>query len=206
MAAQGPAATRLAATVLLLRDDPLRVLMVERPSRGTFPSVMVFPGGSVDAADGDPDDGTDIAIRAAALRETAEETGIGLDDPAALVPLAHWVTPPSEPRRFDTYFFVARAPEPAEARVDGIELVSAEWIEPVQALRRHEARAWRMLPPTALNLHRVAEQETVEAVLAAARLRPHFTVRPDVVADPDGARRIRIPVEAGYTVSEWVLP
>jgi len=44
---------RLAATILLLRDGPegLEVFMVQRPARGDFPDLHVFPGGKVDAAD-----------------------------------------------------------------------------------------------------------------------------------------------------------
>ena len=41
---------RLAATVMLVRDDPsgLQVYMVKRPGRGDFPDLHVFPGGKVD--------------------------------------------------------------------------------------------------------------------------------------------------------------
>jgi len=44
---------RLAATILLLRDGPrgLEVFMVQRPARGDFPDLHVFPGGKVDATD-----------------------------------------------------------------------------------------------------------------------------------------------------------
>ena len=44
---------RLAATVMLIRDggQGLEVFMVQRPGRGDFPDVHVFPGGKVDTDD-----------------------------------------------------------------------------------------------------------------------------------------------------------
>ena len=48
---------RLAATVMLIRDNPagLQVYMVKRPGRGDFPDLHVFPGGKVDEDDWLPD-------------------------------------------------------------------------------------------------------------------------------------------------------
>lgn len=44
---------RLAATVMLVRDTPdgMEVYMVQRPGRGDFPDLHVFPGGKVDEDD-----------------------------------------------------------------------------------------------------------------------------------------------------------
>lgn len=88
-----PATPRLAATVLLLRDDPFEVLMVRRVARAAdaFSAALVFPGGVVDREDHDADwgdlvDGADAlgdeerALRIAACRETFEEVGILLTD------------------------------------------------------------------------------------------------------------------------------
>ena len=54
--ARTPAATRAAATVILLRDSPqgMEVLMTRRSSTASFaPSAYVFPGGGIDRADAD---------------------------------------------------------------------------------------------------------------------------------------------------------
>lgn len=86
--ARTPAATRLAATVLLLRDgaNGVEVLMTRRADSASFvPGAFVFPGGGVDAADGHcfaqaqrrPSQ-SDAALTEAiaAIRESFEELGV----------------------------------------------------------------------------------------------------------------------------------
>ena len=72
-----------AASVLLLRDDPLEVLMIRRHERSSFvPNAWVFPGGAVDEADAALGDGSIVnTMRVAAARELFEETGIWLGLP-----------------------------------------------------------------------------------------------------------------------------
>jgi len=79
----------LAATILLLRDDPFEVLMVRRRSSSYFSSALVFPGGLVDPEDRAEDwlrhvagaealDETERAVRIAACRESYEESSVVL--------------------------------------------------------------------------------------------------------------------------------
>ena len=72
-----------AASVLLLRDDPLEVLMILRHERSSFvPNAWVFPGGAVDQADAALSDGSIVnTMRVAAARELFEESGIWLGLP-----------------------------------------------------------------------------------------------------------------------------
>jgi 8-oxo-dGTP pyrophosphatase MutT (NUDIX family) len=78
-----------AASVILLRDAPLEVLMMRRHAKASFvPDTWVFPGGIVEASDVDLGDGTEMGtMRVAALRELFEESGIwlgaSLDDAVA---------------------------------------------------------------------------------------------------------------------------
>src|SRR6476646_11152913 len=96
-----PTPPRQAATVILLRggDERLEVLLVRRTPHARFMGgVWVFPGGAVDAAEGDGDG----AQRTAAIRELREEAAIELDDPGALVKFSRWITPAQVRIRFDT--------------------------------------------------------------------------------------------------------
>jgi 8-oxo-dGTP pyrophosphatase MutT (NUDIX family) len=78
---------RLAATMVLVRDDPFEVLMVRRNARAVFASALVFPGGAVDdddysdewmplLASGAELPVTERALRIAGIRETFEETAL----------------------------------------------------------------------------------------------------------------------------------
>src|SRR5215471_3788011 len=176
-----PPAPRPATTVLLLRpstrgnpSSDLEVFMVVRHHQiDAFSGALVFPGGKLEAADGDSRlracaggadtlDDEQLKFRVAGVREAFEECGILLarkrgeralvaavdlagieqrwrkklaDDEASIVdlveaedlelatdlmvPYAHWITPTFAPRRFDTWFFLAEAPEDQAALHDG---------------------------------------------------------------------------------------
>jgi len=69
-----------AASVILLRDDPLEVLMIRRHGRSSFvPNAWVFPGGAVEEGDRRFAAGDLLNTRrVAAARELFEEAGIWL--------------------------------------------------------------------------------------------------------------------------------
>src|SRR4030088_3353254 len=134
-----PVRPRQAASVILLRGgaQALEVLLVQRTPEARFMGgVWVFPGGAVDADEGDGDD----AHRAAAVRELREEAAIELAEPAALVKFSRWITPAAVQIRFDTHFFLACLPDGQEPRIDGEECVDLGWFAPAGALDAHRAR------------------------------------------------------------------
>jgi len=168
--------------VILLRGgaDALEVLLVQRNPKARFMGgAWVFPGGSVD---GDED------LRATAVREVEEEVQIALGDPAALVPFARWITPPEVSIRFDTYFFLAVAPEGAEAVPDGSEIVDARWFEPARALEGSEAGDLLMVFPTIKNLEVLARFDSADALLEWASTHEVRPVQPRVEGQGEAAR------------------
>ena len=185
--AGGPVTPRQAATVIVLRGGSatLEVLLVKRnPAQRFMGGAWVFPGGAVDAHEGEGD----VAHRAAAVREVAEEVQLTLPDPAALIPFARWITPPEVSIRFDTYFFLAVAPEGAEAVPDGQEIVDARWFEPARALEGSEAGELLMVFPTIKNLEAVARFSTADELLAWARRHEVKPVQPRVEGQGETAR------------------
>ena len=169
---------RLAASLILTRGSrqTTEVLMGRRSARHVFmPNKYVFPGGRVDRADLTAPLAQDLpsdilavmgrvlperrarAAAIAAVRETAEETGLLIGrqgsfrsrhgnwapfraagvvpDLSALRLITRAVTPPGRSRRFDTWFFTAdaealcddRAPEPSA------ELEDVQWVPLEQA-------------------------------------------------------------------------
>ncbi len=93
--------------------------------------------------------------------------GAGLDL-SGLHSVARWVTPMPSIKRYDTAFFVARAPADVEPVVDGHEVVHSEWCRPADVLERWGAGEITMVSPTISMFQRLATYRKVDEVLAAA--------------------------------------
>lgn len=87
----------------------------------------------------------------------------------ALAYLSRWITQAGRPRRFDTRFFVARAPARQRSEHDGSELLHHAWLTPGDALARHARGEVNLLYPTIKTLQTLARFRTVEEALAFAR-------------------------------------
>lgn len=174
-------------------------------------------------------DDLDHALRIAAIRECFEETGLlaartdgaalatgahadfrslvdasgGRLELGALTPFAHWITPISEKRRFDTHFYLVADPGD-EAIVPSEEIMEVRWVRPAEAVEAAQAGEFRLMFPTLANLDRLARSGSLEAAVAAATANPPVTVNPVITATPEGMR-LTIPVEAGYPISELTV-
>jgi 8-oxo-dGTP pyrophosphatase MutT (NUDIX family) len=146
---------------------------------------------------------SDLLSRATTLGAIAEahDLELALD---SMVPFAHWITPVFMPKRFDTHFYLVSAPAGQIAAHDGEESVDSLWISPVQAIEDCRANLRRIIFPTLLNLIKLARSNSVAAAIERARSEPIVTVLPTVGRGESGPV-IRIPVEAGYDVSEAPL-
>ncbi len=197
--AGAPVKPRQAASVILLRgnDDGLELLLVRRTPKARFMGgVWVFPGGAVDAAEGDGDD----AHRLAAVRELQEEAAIALADPDALVKFSRWITPAAVAIRYDTHFFLATLPGGQEPAIDGEECVDLGWFTPRAALDAFAAGELPLVFPTIKHLEQLGAFATVAGLLDHARGREVLPVEPRVVMQGEVAR-IVLPGEAGYEES-----
>ncbi|WP_206447851.1 NUDIX domain-containing protein [Agrococcus sp. KRD186] len=191
---------RTAATLVLLRDGAgaIEVLLLQRPDRGTFAGGWVFPGGKVESVDrvegvaasdaSDEVESTTVrsaevieeaTARNAAVRETAEETGL-IVAPEALVPLSQWSPPQELAVQFHTWFFIAEASE-GEIVMQPSEVVDHIWIRPADALKRHGAGDLRLFPPTWVTLDTLLAYPTVDAALHGIEQRElqHYKTRQD---------------------------
>jgi 8-oxo-dGTP pyrophosphatase MutT (NUDIX family) len=191
-----PAIPRQAASVILLRGgaDALEVLLVRRTPEARFMGgVWVFPGGAVDAEEGDGEE----AHRAAAARELREEAAITLDGTGSLVGFSRWITPAQVQIRFDTHFFLATLPAGQEPRIDGQECVDLGWFTPQAALEAHGREELALVFPTIKHLEQLSEFDSVDSLLAHARARDVQPIEPRVVLEGEVAR-ILLPGEPGY--------
>ena len=111
---------------------------------------------------------------------------------------AHWVTPVGPPRRFDTRFFVALAPEGQIATHDAGETVADQWVRPLDALEAHARGELDMILPTIRNLESIAPFESSRQVLDHMRSQAHVVrVEPRIV-ERDGTVAILLPGDDGF--------
>ena len=127
-----------------------------------------------------------------------------------------WVTPEFEPRRYDTWFFMAALPELGNARDVSGEADLSVWRRPLDLLADYQAGSVDMMPPTLVTLREIAlRQDTADVLSAAAdrvplpepltaRLRPRLSESDPIeliwpVEDPFGAEPFPVdePVPSG---------
>ena len=114
--------------------------------------------------------------------------------------VSHWITPMGEPRRFDTRFFLARAPEAQEPLHDDNETIASLWVSPIEALERHARGDLAMIPPTTSNLQFLAPYATAnEALNAAKKIGIPTAILPKLKTDAEGkVIGIAMPGDADY--------
>jgi 8-oxo-dGTP pyrophosphatase MutT (NUDIX family) len=113
---------------------------------------------------------------------SAEGLRLAIDE---LTYFAHWVTPEVEIKRFDTRFFVARAPKGQTPVHDDGETIHSEWLDPAEAIERGRGEEIALPPPTWTTLRALAKFDSIDAVVRWARgkqiprVQPGFLKRGD---------------------------
>ena len=105
----------------------------------------------------------------------AERVRLALDE---LAYFAHWVTPEIETRRFDTRFFIARAPEGQTPVHDDGETSHSEWLAPFAAIEQCRHGRISLPPPTWTTLSTLAKFDSIDEVLSWARRKAIPRVQP----------------------------
>lgn len=194
--------------------DGLETFLLRRVSSMAFaPNMHVFPGGRLDDVDFTTPitiTGTDLdslatrasadvgelrALYACAVRETREEAGIELGtitcdgtlqvDVGELPIVDHWVTPESEPRRYDVRFFAAMVTGD-EARLTTTEADEALWVRPPDALSALAAGTMPMLAPTESVLRWLSDFTSSSQALLAGAERDVLPLLPRRIMGDDG--------------------
>lgn len=132
-------------------------------ARETFEETGVWLGGLLD--DSDPKRRRLLAGNIT-FRHLLAESPIDLE---RLVWTSRWITPVGLPRRFDTWFFVAKIGRHLEATPELAEAVDVAWVHPATALARHAAGEMQMVFPTLRNLEALAGFSSIDELLDARR-------------------------------------
>ncbi len=130
------------------------------------------------------------------LYRSLAEAGLAFDA-GRIGYLSNWLTPASQPRRFDTRFFAAVVPPGTQARPDGGEITEVVWAHPADALGRAQRGEWPIVFPTLKHLELLAGFSQPEEVVERYRrsiveqVEPRLTLR-------DGRLHVLLPGEPGY--------
>ena len=81
----------------------------------------------------------------------------------------HWITPVGAPRRYDTRFFFAIAPQGQSPLHDDHETIAHDWLKPLDALERHQRGEIKMRGPTVKTLEMFARADSIAALCTALR-------------------------------------
>lgn len=128
-----------------------------------------------------------------------EASGFRLD-PQDLVPFARWLPNFHVTRRFDTLFFLARAPEGNwQPKVIEGECAGAFWLTAAEALKREQLGKAQLMFPTRRNLERLAQHRSFAEMAADASAHSVDPITP-WVEEAEGEKFVTIPDRLGYPV------
>ncbi|MFI5493219.1 NUDIX hydrolase [Actinoplanes sp. NPDC051859] len=181
------------ASRLGVPDEQARAV-VGAAARELFEEAGVLLAGPIDEPDRTVGDVTGddweadrqaVARRELSMTDLLAQRGLRLRDDL-LFPWARWITPEFEPKRFDTWFFVALLPEAQTARDVSGEASATTWISPAAA------DGLAMLPPTRVTLDELSPYEKVEDLVAAtAHRNAAVPVMPQIELTDDGGAVVR---------------
>ena len=122
-------------------------------------------------------------------------------DLSQLLFVGHWITPEISPQRFNTKFFLTEAPTGQSLFLDKNEVVTADWLTPMQIIEREKKGTVTLMFPTKLNILKLARFKTVKEALLPQNWHPVIEVTPYTIKRR-GERWLTIPPNAGYEFFE----
>jgi 8-oxo-dGTP pyrophosphatase MutT (NUDIX family) len=117
--------------------------------------------------------------------------------------IAHWITPPGTPKRFDTRFFLGVLPPGQDALHDGSELTDHAWFKPAELIA---SRKHKLLAATQSLLGELGRFDSIDALLAwassALEVRPIMRRRCRDTQGPTGV----MPGHPAWAEIGWLDP
>jgi 8-oxo-dGTP pyrophosphatase MutT (NUDIX family) len=129
----------------------------------------------------------------------ARDAGLRLST-SALQPWSHWVTPFGLPKRFDTLFFVAHAPQQQKPEVDAGETTTLAWVQPGTALAARNQGEFPMEFATVKTVESLLPFASSSALFAHAAAQTHLpALHPRLRLGAEGALQgVLLPGQPGY--------
>ena len=119
---------------------------------------------------------------------------------------SHWLTPLGAPRRYNTWFFVAPAPEGEEGTHDDNELVASAWVRPVDALAQHAHGDIDLIFPTEMSLRAISYYDHSRDLLSDLDATARDADGRTVVVREGTGERVALPQDADRPTMSWTIP
>lgn len=137
------------------------------------------------------------------------QTAAGQLQASAMQPWSRWITPrmaAMSKKRFDTRFFLARAPSNQDARHDDFETTASIWLTPREALLRWDRGEIEMAPPQIMSLAHLARFASCTQALQTARTQAPPCICPENYRDDSGQIILCYPGDPRHSVAQRALP
>jgi len=114
--------------------------------------------------------------------------------------ISHWVTPPSQPKRYSTRFFLAALPDGQSATHCGGELTESQWATAHDTLVAGREGRITLHYPTIKTLESVARHKTFDALMEWAESCADWgvTTMLPMIVKRDGKPAVALPGELDY--------
>ena len=114
--------------------------------------------------------------------------------------ISHWVTPPSQPKRYSTRFFLAALPDGQSATHCGGELTESQWATAHETLLAGREGRITLHYPTIKTLESVARHKTFDALMEWAESCADWgvTTMLPMIVKRDGKPAVALPGELDY--------
>jgi len=114
--------------------------------------------------------------------------------------ISHWVTPPQEPKRYSTRFFLAKLPAGQNAVHCGGELTESCWATATEILAAERRGEITLIFPTLKTLESVARHRSLDSLMdwAESSVEWGITSMVPVLIERDGKTEIVLPGDKNY--------
>jgi 8-oxo-dGTP pyrophosphatase MutT (NUDIX family) len=119
---------------------------------------------------------------------------------------SHWLTPVGSPRRYNTWFFVAPAPDGEDGAHDDNELVASAWVRPDDALAQHAAGEIDLIFPTEMSLRALSHYDHSRDLFRDLDAAPSDSNGGLLVLPGGNGERVALPADGDRPTAAWTIP
>lgn len=130
------------------------------------------------------------------------EHGISLDLDSVMF-YDHWVTPEGAPKRFDTRFFLTKAPLNHDILHDNKETDSSCWALPEDIVSLYDQGEVKLMPVTHVQLKRLSKFNTSDDVLAFAKNQRNIPVTEPIMNVGKEGKPVSVTINLSEGVVEY---